>query len=73
MSRYFIFVIVSLLIAMAVFSPAAEAQGKAGRCPQVRPGSGGACASLCTSDNSCPGPQKCCSNGCGRSCITPRS
>ncbi|XP_052225990.1 waprin-Thr1-like [Dreissena polymorpha] len=43
---------------------------KPGFCP---PNDGsGHCAELCTSDYSCPGNQKCCSNGCGgNSCDEP--
>ena len=44
---------------------------KPGVCPAVQPGSVGACAELCSKDSDCEGYTKCCSNGCGRSCIAP--
>ncbi|XP_070557411.1 balbiani ring protein 3-like [Ptychodera flava] len=42
---------------------------KPGTCPAVEPGYFGSCAELCTYDHDCPGDEKCCSNGCGHSCI----
>ncbi|XP_053408353.1 WAP four-disulfide core domain protein 3-like, partial [Mercenaria mercenaria] len=44
---------------------------KLGQCPR-RTGVG-ICVSLCTGDSSCPGDQKCCSNGCGHRCMSPIS
>ena len=39
-------------------------------CPA--PGEGfGACIELCTSNSNCTGGQLCCSNGCGRQCMSP--
>ena len=40
-------------------------------CPAVPEGQVGACVELCTGDESCPGEQMCCSNGCGRVCKRP--
>ncbi|KAG6450117.1 hypothetical protein O3G_MSEX006396 [Manduca sexta] len=70
MSRYFL-VFVALLVVVAVCTQGAEAQNKSGRCPRVPGGSGGICVEGCSGDRSCPGRQKCCSNGCGRVCKNP--
>ena len=40
-------------------------------CPRVSEGTSGLCVQACSSDDSCTGGQKCCSNGCGRSCVDP--
>ncbi|XP_060554606.1 kielin/chordin-like protein isoform X3 [Ruditapes philippinarum] len=46
-------------------------------CPEVKPGqcppeiSSGSCVNRCTTDLSCPGREKCCSNGCGTLCLPP--
>lgn len=40
-------------------------------CPAVEPDTGGVCAELCSSDQDCNNTMKCCSNGCGRSCMVP--
>ncbi|XP_054837312.1 WAP four-disulfide core domain protein 3-like isoform X2 [Eublepharis macularius] len=42
---------------------------KPGRCPT--PEGPGTCVHGCSSDYSCDGIQKCCSNGCGQVCIDP--
>lgn len=44
---------------------------KEGVCPRLLPNTAGACAEMCTGDASCPGNKKCCSNGCGHSCMSP--
>ena len=44
---------------------------KPGECPVLPPDAIGHCGELCFSDNSCPGTQKCCSNGCGHVCTGP--
>ena len=41
---------------------------KPGFCPA--PGIG-ICVELCGGDQTCPGDQKCCSNGCGHACMDP--
>ena len=39
-------------------------------CPVVQPGQVGSCANECTVDSDCIyANQKCCYNGCGRSCV----
>ena len=40
-------------------------------CPNVEPGSAGICIHGCSSDSDCTNGQKCCSNGCGRTCTQP--
>ncbi|XP_078468534.1 uncharacterized protein LOC144731390 [Lampetra planeri] len=45
---------------------------KPGSCPTPPPGTVGTCDEACTDDESCPGEQKCCSNGCGHSCVEPQ-
>lgn len=45
---------------------------KPGQCPRLRPGTVGICVELCSNDFDCSGSQKCCSNGCGHVCTTPR-
>ena len=42
---------------------------KPGECPS--PVGSGICVELCSSDITCPGDQKCCSNGCGHMCMEP--
>ena len=43
---------------------------KDGRCPA--PGDGaGICVQECDHDDMCPGERKCCSNGCGTTCMDP--
>lgn len=42
---------------------------KPGKCPV--PTGPGHCAEFCAGDFSCPGRQKCCSNGCGHDCMDP--
>ena len=44
---------------------------KPGVCPAVDNTTVGICVNECTDDLSCPGVQKCCSNGCGQVCTTP--
>ncbi|GAU95809.1 hypothetical protein RvY_07363-1 [Ramazzottius varieornatus] len=41
---------------------------KVGNCPVVAPGSVGTCVEACMGDDTCPGSQKCCFNGCGHTC-----
>ena len=43
---------------------------KPGTCPSME-SMMGSCAEMCDSDSSCEGEHKCCSNGCGRSCMAP--
>ena len=40
-------------------------------CPTVTEDTAGICVEECRSDDSCPGAQKCCFNGCGRVCTDP--
>ncbi|KAH3780673.1 WAP four-disulfide core domain protein 2-like [Dreissena polymorpha] len=44
---------------------------KPGFCPPMTNDEVGLCVYSCSSDNNCPGKQKCCSNSCGRSCQEP--
>ncbi|XP_067662159.1 uncharacterized protein [Haliotis asinina] len=44
---------------------------KTGMCPPRNSTMAGACWEACTSDASCPGAEKCCSNGCGHTCQQP--
>ncbi|CAG2224039.1 WFDC3 [Mytilus edulis] len=44
---------------------------KPGFCPPVPKDSVGVCVEYCSSDDTCPGEQKCCSNGCGHFCSVP--
>ncbi|XP_065766606.1 WAP four-disulfide core domain protein 3-like [Muntiacus reevesi] len=48
-----------------------QAEQRPGTCPRVPEGMVGTCAESCTGDGSCPPGQKCCSNGCGKSCQVP--
>ncbi|XP_046573231.1 neurogenic locus notch homolog protein 2-like [Haliotis rubra] len=43
---------------------------KDGSCPSTE-GVVGTCVERCSTDSSCPGSQKCCSNGCGHTCQNP--
>ncbi|XP_061426808.1 balbiani ring protein 3-like isoform X1 [Lethenteron reissneri] len=45
---------------------------KPGSCPTPPPGAMGTCDEACADDESCPGEQKCCSNGCGHGCVQPQ-
>ena len=38
-------------------------------CPNVASGVAGTCVQACSGDSDCTSGQKCCSNGCGRSCV----
>ncbi|XP_038571290.1 anosmin-1b [Micropterus salmoides] len=44
-----------------------------GDCPQPQRATGfaAACVESCSSDQHCPSPRKCCSNGCGHTCQAP--
>ena len=42
---------------------------KAGLCPKVSRNDGARCEEECATDGDCSGEQKCCYNGCGRSCM----
>ncbi|KAM3619488.1 uncharacterized protein V6R79_009121 [Siganus canaliculatus] len=46
-----------------------------GDCPPAQKATGfsAACVESCSSDNHCPAPRKCCSNGCGHTCQAPAS
>nr|XP_006818160.1 PREDICTED: EF-hand calcium-binding domain-containing protein 14-like isoform X2 [Saccoglossus kowalevskii] len=48
-----------------------ESTDKPGTCPVVASEVIGTCSEMCTSDASCPGILKCCSNGCGHGCTNP--
>lgn len=39
--------------------------------PQRAAGFAAACVESCSSDQHCPSPRKCCSNGCGHTCQAP--
>ncbi|KAL3875221.1 hypothetical protein ACJMK2_038145 [Sinanodonta woodiana] len=43
---------------------------KAGYCPSLPDNVSGICVDACRNDGDCPGDQKCCSNGCGHTCMT---
>ena len=44
---------------------------KDGVCPAVSDGVVGLCGEFCSNDYDCVGNQKCCSNGCGHTCVDP--
>ncbi len=44
---------------------------KLGECPIVEPSGFGICVQECDGDNGCSGLKKCCSNGCGNTCMDP--
>ncbi|XP_018322456.1 balbiani ring protein 3 isoform X2 [Agrilus planipennis] len=44
---------------------------KNGQCPYLIPATSTSCDFECTSDLSCDGTQRCCSNGCGTQCVEP--
>ncbi|GCC19118.1 hypothetical protein chiPu_0022177, partial [Chiloscyllium punctatum] len=46
-------------------------KAKPGSCPQKSVGVR-LCGEMCIVDSDCPGNQKCCGNGCGHSCVTPK-
>ncbi|ULU13817.1 hypothetical protein L5515_002433 [Caenorhabditis briggsae] len=48
-------------------------QEKPGACPAVSNSSNYECSALCQMDGDCPETQKCCSSGCSRQCLKPRS
>jgi WAP-type (Whey Acidic Protein) 'four-disulfide core' len=60
-----------VLVGIAIANPSiGRTTGqKPGFCPP--PTGAGICVELCESDDSCPGAQKCCSNGCGHTCQNP--
>ena len=56
-----------------VIKPEIKPITKPGVCPPLDPGQVGTCISECSGDSACTGNQKCCSNGCGQTCIDPFS
>ncbi|XP_052276110.1 eppin-like [Dreissena polymorpha] len=44
---------------------------KAGECPAVDDDTAGICVEECRADGDCDGAEKCCSNGCGKTCMRP--
>uniref|UniRef100_A0A1I7T6Y5 WAP-type 'four-disulfide core n=2 Tax=Caenorhabditis tropicalis TaxID=1561998 RepID=A0A1I7T6Y5_9PELO len=48
-------------------------QEKPGACPTVHNSSNYECSALCQMDGDCPETQKCCSSGCSRQCLKPKS
>ncbi|XP_068083944.1 uncharacterized protein [Anabrus simplex] len=60
-----------LVLMMVVFVAMATGQSRSGNCPRVWPGTFGTCVEECSTDDACPGAQKCCSNGCGHTCRNP--
>ncbi|EFP02861.1 CRE-KAL-1 protein [Caenorhabditis remanei] len=48
-------------------------QEKPGACPSVSNSSNYECSALCQMDGDCPETQRCCSSGCSRQCLKPRS
>lgn len=48
-----------------------ETAEKPGVCPSSEVNIG-MCAEFCATDSTCPGAQKCCSNGCGHQCLEPK-
>ncbi|XP_078468569.1 WAP four-disulfide core domain protein 8-like [Lampetra planeri] len=59
-----------LLLLLQLLSPSTVAL-KLGSCPTPPPDAVGTCDEACKDDESCPGEQKCCSNGCGHGCVEP--
>ncbi|XP_035703436.1 papilin isoform X2 [Folsomia candida] len=59
----------------ASFRPVCRKQNKNGECPSLWNGGSraGICAQECGSDADCMADLKCCSNGCGTSCMVPQS
>lgn len=45
---------------------------KAGQCPIIDSDTFGICVEECQNDGDCSGSNKCCSNGCGQTCVSPR-
>ncbi|XP_078730460.1 uncharacterized protein LOC144945803 isoform X1 [Lampetra fluviatilis] len=60
-----------LMVLQLLMLSLSAAADRSGSCPKRRPGTVGTCVNLCEDDDSCPGKQKCCSNGCGRTCMEP--
>jgi WAP-type (Whey Acidic Protein) 'four-disulfide core' len=60
--------LVLVVIAIAYPSIGRTTGQKPGLCP---PPGIGICVEACQSDDSCPGAQKCCFNGCGHTCQNP--
>ena len=46
-------------------------RAKPGNCPALDPNTVGICVNMCEDDRDCSGAQKCCSNGCGQTCVNP--
>ncbi|XP_075929276.1 uncharacterized protein LOC116950820 isoform X2 [Petromyzon marinus] len=69
-SRLALPMMIAMLQLLLLQSPSAVAV-KPGSCPTLPPDTVGTCDEACTVDESCPGEQKCCSNGCGHSCVQP--
>ena len=65
---YFIYKILSFISLTVLPEPVIP---KLGECPIVEPSSFGICVQECDNDNGCSGEKKCCSNGCGNTCMDP--
>ncbi|XP_038049719.1 uncharacterized protein LOC119723228 [Patiria miniata] len=48
-------------------------QDRSGECPKALDDMFGACSEDCRYDSDCADPMKCCSNGCGHTCVQPCS
>ncbi|XP_072025794.1 uncharacterized protein [Amphiura filiformis] len=62
--------IVALTIWIFLFLPADKVTTVEGMCPSTI-GRVGICVELCSNDTDCNAIQKCCSNGCGHTCVDP--
>ncbi|XP_030837519.1 prestalk protein isoform X2 [Strongylocentrotus purpuratus] len=61
---------VLLILLVCLTASLVEAE-KVGICPAIPLESFGSCGITCTSDDDCSGRDKCCSTGCGQSCMEP--
>uniref|UniRef100_A0A8B9EMY1 Uncharacterized protein n=1 Tax=Anser cygnoides TaxID=8845 RepID=A0A8B9EMY1_ANSCY len=71
--------LLSLVLLVALLAPRGECRpdselvlaGKLGQCPAPRRTPGSSCGYFCSTDDNCPGSERCCSNGCGQECRLP--
>lgn len=42
-----------------------------GNCPEIAKDQAGTCVEQCSAMKKCPEGKKCCSNGCGHTCVEP--
>ncbi|XP_033009901.1 WAP four-disulfide core domain protein 3-like [Lacerta agilis] len=66
-------ILVGLLTLWAELTPTSgqKLPVKSGTCPALIQNNDTECGQFCSTDNSCPGSERCCQTGCGQQCMLP--